>query len=187
VSWLSAVLIVVAMALGVACALVFDRWRRNRALQRNIKVRRIAFPFTGEALSEPALVAALRIARVEGAILMPVYLALVPRRLAIDVPLQAQCDVALPLLEAIEQRASRAEVAVDSRIERGRSVRHALRELMAHEHFERMVVAASSNGLGEGITPEDIAWLFVHGDGELIALRPLQTPPGTIKLTTHPA
>jgi hypothetical protein len=61
---------------------------------------------------------------------------------------------------------------VDARIERGRTVRHALRELIAHERFERMVVAAGADRTGEGFDPEDVAWLLVHVPGELIALRP---------------
>jgi nucleotide-binding universal stress UspA family protein len=97
---------------------------------------------------------------------------MVPMRLAVDVPLPGDADLALRLLEAIEQRAARAEVAVDARIERGRTVRHALRELMRHEHFERMVIAAGPDGGGEGFGPEDIAWLMRNIDGELIALRP---------------
>jgi Universal stress protein family len=169
---LAGVLIVAALAIGFTAALGLERWRRERALQARGRVRRIVFPFTGEGLSEPALAAALRLAHAEGATLMPVYLALVPMRLAVDVPLQAESDLALTLLEAIEQRAARAEVPVDARIERGRTVRHALRELIAHERFERMVVAAGSNGSGEGFTPEDVAWLLAHVPGELIALRP---------------
>ena len=138
--------------------------------------RRIAFPFTGEGPSEQVLAAALRLARAEDATLLPVYLALVPLRLAVEVPLQAECDVAFRLLEAIEQRAARAGVPVDARIERGRTVRHALRELIAHERFERMVVAAGSGAIGEGtgagFTPEDVAWLLENVPGELIVLRP---------------
>lgn len=176
-SALAGVLIVAALAAGFAGALALERWRRARALNGRERVRRIAFPFTGEGPSEPALAAALRLARAEDATLLPVYLALVPLRLAVEVPLQAECDVALRLLEAIEQRAARAGVRVDARIERGRTVRHALRELIAHERFERMVVAAGSGAAGsgaagEGFTPEDVAWLLEHVPGELIALRP---------------
>jgi hypothetical protein len=177
VNALAVVLVVLALALGFAAALIRERSRRARALNGRERVRRIAFPFTGEGPSEPALAAALRLARAEGATLLPVYLALVPLRLAVEVPLQAECDVAFRLLEAIEQRAARAGVPVDARIERGRTVRHALRELIAHERFERMVVAAGSGavgsgGAGEGFTPEDVAWLLEHVPGELIALRP---------------
>jgi hypothetical protein len=172
VTALAVVLIVAALAVGFAAALGVERWRRDRALQSRARVRRIAFPFTAEGLSEPALRAALRLARAEQATLMPVYLALVPLSLSVEVPLQSECDVALPMLEAIEQRAARAEVPIDSRIERGRTVRHALRELIEHERFERMVVAAGTDGSGAGFTPEDVAWLLAHVPGELIALRP---------------
>jgi hypothetical protein len=172
VNALTGVLVLAALALGFAGAWALERWRRGRALSRRERVRRIAFPFTGEGPSEEALVAALRLARAEGATLLPVYLALVPLRLAVEVPLQAECDVAFRLLEAIEQRAARAGVPVDARIERGRTVRHALRELVAHDRFERMVVAAGSGRSGEGFTPEDVAWLLEQVPGELIALRP---------------
>jgi len=176
VSALACVLVVVALAAGFAGAVALERWRRTRALNGRERVRRIAFPFTGEGPSEPGLAAALRLARAEDATLLPVYLALVPLRLAVEVPLQAECDVAFGLLEAIEQRAARAGVPVDARIERGRTVRHALRELIAHERFERMVVAAGSGAIGEpiggGFTPEDVAWLLENVPGELIVLRP---------------
>jgi hypothetical protein len=172
VSALAGSLIVVALAVGFGGALAFEHRRRVHALNGRERVRRIAFPFTGEGPSEPVLAAALRLARAENATLLPVYLALVPLRLAVEVPLQAECDVAFRLLEAIEQRAARAGVPVDARIERGRTVRHALRELIAHERFERMVVAAGSGAVGEGFTPEDVAWLLENVPGELIALRP---------------
>ncbi|HEY3828757.1 MAG TPA: universal stress protein [Solirubrobacteraceae bacterium] len=168
------VLIGGAFLVGLAAALALERWRRSRALSSHERVRRIVFPFTGEGLSEPALAAALRLARAEGATLMPVYLAFVPLRLAVDVPLQAEGDTALTLLEAIEQRAVRAEVPVDARIERGRTPRHALRQLIEHERFERMVVAAGTGAGGEGFTPEDVAWLLAHVPAELIVLRPVR-------------
>ncbi len=171
-SALAGLLVVVAALAGFAAALALERVRRRRALQAGAHVRRIAFPFTGEGLSEPALVAALRLARAEQATLMPVYLALVPMRLAVEVPLREECDLALSLLEVIEQRAARARVPVDSRIERGRTVRHALRELLAHERFERMVVAAGTGRGDEGFAPEDVAWMLRRVGAELIVLRP---------------
>jgi hypothetical protein len=108
---------------------------------------------------------------------MPVYLALVPLRLSVDVPLRSECDVALPMLETIERTAARAAVPFDSRIERGRTVRHALRELIAHEHFERIVVAAGADSSGEGFTPEAVAWLLTNVPGEVIVLRPASAAP----------
>jgi hypothetical protein len=172
VSAIAAIAIGASLILGGAGGVGVERRRARRSLRRARRVRRIAFPFAGESLSEPALVAALRIAHAEGATLVPVYLALVPRRLAVDVPLPGESTVALALLEAVEQRATRAGVSVDSRIERGRTLRHGLRELVAHEHYERMVVAAGADGYGDGFSPEDIAWLLAHAPGELVVLRP---------------
>jgi nucleotide-binding universal stress UspA family protein len=177
---LAVALIVVALAAGFGAAVALERWRRGRALRSGERVRRIAFPFTGEALSEPALAAALRLARAENATLMPVYLALVPLRLSVDVPLRSECDVALPMLEAIERRAALAEVPVDSRIERGRTVRHALRELAAHERFDRIVVAAGADSSGEGFTPEAVAWLLTNVPGEVIVLRAASAAPAEL-------
>jgi hypothetical protein len=133
--------------------------------------RRVLFPFVGDALSQSALDAALRIARAEGATLVPAFLARVPMNLPLDTALPYECDAALPLLEAIEQHATAKGIPVDSRIERGRTARHAVRELISHERFDRMVVAAATNG-DDGFRAADIAWLLDHAPGDLVILRP---------------
>ena len=88
---------------------------------------RILLPFTGSAISRRAFDAAVRLARVEDATLMPCYLATVPLNLPLDAPLPRQCLGAMTLLEAIEQRAATQDVAIDARISRGRTYRDALR------------------------------------------------------------
>ena len=55
---------------------------------------------------------------------------------------------------------------MDARIERGRTVRHAMREAIAHERYDRLVVAAAS-GPVEGFHGDDIAWLLDHAPGEV--------------------
>lgn len=134
-------------------------------------MRRIAFPFTAQGLLDAALRAALRLARAEAATLVPVYLAVVPRQLPLDCALPTEAAVALPPLEAIEHRATRAGVEVDSRIERGRTVRHALSQLMAHERYDRMVVAAGP-ATASGFSTDDVAWLLENAAGEILVLRP---------------
>jgi nucleotide-binding universal stress UspA family protein len=133
--------------------------------------RRILFPFMGSALSQRALDAALRLARAEGATLMPVFLARVPLTLPLDSPLPRQAAVCLPLQEAIEHRAAAYGVPVDARVERGRTYRHALRQTIATERFERIVMAAATDG-GPGFGPDDVAWLLATAPGEIIVLRP---------------
>ncbi|HEU4703305.1 MAG TPA: universal stress protein [Conexibacter sp.] len=132
---------------------------------------RILFPFVGQSLSKPALDAALRLALAEGATLVPVYLAKVPMHLPLDTPLPRQSDRAITLLETVEQRAHRVGVPVDARIERGRDPRHALREMLDHEHYDRIVLPAATNG-DDGFTADQTAWLLNHAPGEIVVLRP---------------
>jgi hypothetical protein len=150
------------LALGLAgfgALYVRDHRRRARTLEDSPK--RILFPFVGRAVSRGALDAALRLSSAERATLVPVFLARVPMHMPLDAP----------LLETIEQRAATLGVPVDSRIERGRSQRHALREAIAHERFDRLVVAAAQ-GHGEGFHSDDIAWLLDNAPGEVVVIRP---------------
>lgn len=137
--------------------------------------RRILFPFLGSVLSESSLEATLRLAKAQDAVLMPAYLALVPLALSLDVPLGSECEGALALLEEIEQRASRAGVDVDSRIERGRTPRHALASLLAEETFDAVVVPARTRA-SDGFEPADVAWLLESAPGEVLVLRPGAEP-----------
>lgn len=147
------------------------RRQRHRYAPVTAARRRILFPFLGQALSTSALDAALRISRVEGAVLVPAYLAVVPRSLPLGSALPAACGVALPLLEAIEQRAAGVGVPVEPRIERGRSSRHATRQLLEAERYDRLVIPADS-GDGDGFTSDDIAWLLRAVSGEIVVIRP---------------
>jgi nucleotide-binding universal stress UspA family protein len=167
------IVIVVILALAVvALGAVTVRERTRRGVgPRTHAAGRILFPFLGTELSQRGLDAALRIAQIDGATLVPVYLARVPMHLPLDAALPAQCDGALPLLEAIEQRAARSGVQVDSRIERGRSYRHAIRELVDHETFDTTVVSAADSGTS-GLLPDEISWLLENVPGEIIVIRP---------------
>jgi len=169
------IVVVVILAL-VVVALVAYAARERRRSQRGSAPRahaagRILFPFLGTELSARGLDAALRIAQIDGAALVPAFLARVPMHLPLDAALPVACDGALPLLEAIEQRAARAGVTVDSRIERGRTYRHAIRELVDHESFDTTVVTAADSGT-TGLLPDEISWLLENVPGEIIVIRP---------------
>ncbi len=168
------VLIVVIVVLAGALAVLALYMRRGASSHPTAPApgaRRILFPFVASALSQRALDAALRLARAEDATLLPVFLARVPLTLPLDSPLPRQASVCLPLQEAIEHRAAAFGVPIDARIERGRTYRHALRRTIATERFERIVMAAASDG-GPGFGPEDVAWLLDHAPGEIVVLRP---------------
>jgi nucleotide-binding universal stress UspA family protein len=161
---------VIAVIASVAIFVV--RWRNPEQAPHRITpaAKRILFPFVGDTVSQSALDAALRIARAEGATLVPVYIATVPLQLNIEAPVPEECATAVPLLETIERRAARLNVPVDSRIETGRTARHALRRVVEHEKFDRMVIPASETR--EGFSADDIAWLLDNVPGEILVLRP---------------
>jgi hypothetical protein len=166
-----AVEIVAAGVLVALAAWSVARWRARRRRVSPAGAARILFPFVGQELSGAALDAALRLARAEHASLVPAYLAKVPLTLPLASALPKQCESALPILEAIEQRAARSGVAVDTRIERGRTSRHALAELIGHERFDR-IVAPAATPRSDGFSPDDIAWLLDHAGGEIVVFRP---------------
>ena len=162
-------LIVVALFGGLTGGYLIARTRR-RALQPQA-VHHILLPFTGTEISRRALDAALRLARAEEATLMPAYLATVPKRMPLDCAIPGEAEKAMPMLEAIEQRATGQGVAVDARVERGRSYRHALSRLLDREDFDRVVVPAAAESRS-GLNSDDLVWLLEKAPAEVLILRP---------------
>jgi nucleotide-binding universal stress UspA family protein len=181
-------LVGVALLTGLGGGYLIARSRlRGRRPDRPDAVHQILLPFTGTEVSRRALDAALRLARAEGATLMPAYLAQVPKSLPLECAIPNEATRAMPMLEAIEQRATAQGVAVDARIERGRSYRHALERLLGHEAFDRVVVPASSTG-ATGFSGDDLVWLLRKAPAEVLILRPgpedhrvLTAPPTGLK------
>jgi Universal stress protein family len=188
---LIAVIVILAVAvIALVTAVVRDRMRRSAPVRAS-GARRILFPFVAGALSQRALDAALRLAAAEGATLVPVFLARVSLDLPLESPLPRQCSMAMPLLEAVEQRATEAGIPVDARIVRGRNRRHALRHAIAEENYDRIVIAASEHG-NHGFDPDDVAWLLDNAPGEIVVLRasagdkPERSAPGGRSLQEGP-
>jgi nucleotide-binding universal stress UspA family protein len=160
-----------ALVLGLAGGYLIARSRlRVRRSERAQAVHRILLPFTGTSISRRAVDAALRLARAEEATLMPAYLASVPKRLPLECAIPAEAAKAMPMLEAIEQRAAAQGVAVDARIERGRSYRHALARLLSGESFDRVIVPATLGAAG--FSGDDLVWLLEKAPAEVLILRP---------------
>ena len=164
------VVIAAALLAGSLGGYLLARRRRVRGGPAEA-VHRILLPFTGTEISRRALDAALRLSRAEDATLMPAHLATVPNRLPLECAIPRQAGQAMPMLEAIEQRATGQGVPVDARIERGRSYRHALRRLLGQESFDRVVVSATATGAA-GLSGEDLVWLLEKAPAEVLILRP---------------
>ena len=144
---------------------------RRRRLDKRNRIGRLLVPFTGGALDETVLAAAIRIARAENATLVPAYLIVVPLELAEDAPMQKQVAVAMPLLEAVEHAALRAGVPVDARVESGRTPIHALQRLWEAERFDRIVVPAPS-GRRPGFSAKDLTWMLEQAPAQTLILKP---------------
>jgi nucleotide-binding universal stress UspA family protein len=165
-------LLIAGLLIGLACGLVIPRLRaREPRDARASATRQILLPFTGTTLSRRALEAAMRLARVEHATLMPAFLATVPLHQSLETPVVRQCEIGMPLLEAIEQRAVAEHIPVDARVQRGRSYRHALCRLLDAEHFDRVIISAADDPR-TGLSGDDLLWAIDHANAEVMILRP---------------
>ena len=169
---IAAVITLVALVVLLAVALVVRSGIHLR--RRKPGDHRILVPFTGGTLDPTVLDAAIRIAHAEDATLVPAYILIVPMRYPEDSPLHEEVGVAMPMLEAVERAAIRAGVPVDARIEKGRSLSHALRLLWEAEDFDRIIAPATLQG---GFASKDLAWLLENAPAETLVLKP-QTSPG---------
>jgi hypothetical protein len=171
------VVVLAALVVVLAAALVY-RSRPPRPIRPPRDARRILLPFTGDSLDPTVLNAAIRIARIENAVLVPAYLLKVPFEYAEDSPLTKEVGVAVPLLEAVEHAATRCGVPVDARIEKGRTPTHALSRLWEVEQFDRVIAPApvdSRYGSRSGFTPKDLTWILAHAPAETLVLKPSPT------------
>lgn len=167
---LSVALIAVVVVLAATIVVLLVRRRPPRRLPIRKGARRILVPFAG-SLDPAVLDAAIRIASAEDAVLVPAYLLVVPLQYAEDSPLRDEVKVAMPLLEAVELAALRAGVPVDARIEKGRTLTHAVRRLWEAEPFDRIVAPAPADGR-EGFTPKELTWLLTKSPTETLVLKP---------------
>ncbi|HZV75397.1 MAG TPA: universal stress protein [Conexibacter sp.] len=168
----AALLLLAGLGLGLALGLAAPRLRsRPQPAARPTATRQILLPFTGTTLSRRALEAAMRLARVDDATLMPAFLATVPLHQSLESPLPKQCTIGMPLLEAIEQRAAAQHIPVDARVERGRSYRHALSRLLEQEQFDRVIISAGDDPR-TGLSGDDLLWVIDHANAEVMILRP---------------
>jgi nucleotide-binding universal stress UspA family protein len=183
---MSALVVVLVAVGGVLVGVAAGYWLpphgRVPARDSSQAERRILLPFTGQEISRRSLEAAVRLAKAENAIIMPAFLAQVPMNLPLETALPIQCARGMPLLEAIEQRATSLGVPVDSRVGRGRSARDALRKLIEQEHFDRVIVSADEDPR-LGLSYEDLRWMLARVPAEILILRP--APDDTRRISTE--
>ena len=77
----------------------------------------------------------------------------------------------MPLIEAIEQRATAQGIPVDCRTATGRTYRDALRRLLEQERFDRVIVSANHSRRA-GLSRGDLEWSLERVPAEVLILRP---------------
>ena len=164
-------LAVFGVAVGVGIGFWLPPHGRLPLRDRPGPVRRILLPFTGQGISRRAFEAAIRLAKAENATIMPAFLVRVPRQLPLESALPVQSGNGMSVLEAIEQRLTSQGVSVDARVARGRTYRDALRRLLEHEQFDRVIVSATDSP-NKGLTSDDLEWLLERVPAEVMILRP---------------
>ena len=171
---------IVALVFAVACAgallgIAAGYWLpphgRLPARNRLQPDRRILLPFTGQEISRRSFEAALRLANAEEATIMPVFLALSRWTCRWRPALAGAVRAGHAAARGDRAARIRTGVPVDSRIGRGRSVRHALGMLIQHEHFDRIIVSADEDPR-LGLSYDDLRWLLERVPAEILILRP---------------
>jgi hypothetical protein len=159
------------LVLTLVVALSWVLRRRIRAVAAPPDAPRILVPFVG-VLDQVVLDAAIRIAKAQNAVLVAAYLLVVPLQYPEESARKEEVGIALPLLEAVEHAALRKGVAVDARIEKGRSPTHALRRLWEVEQFDRIIAPAANGASRGGFTVKELSWILGHAPAETIVLKP---------------
>src|SRR6185503_3086623 len=94
------ILVGVALLTGAAGGFALAKSRlADRAAADGDVVHHILLPFTGTEISRRAVDAALRLAKAEGATLMPAYLVAVPKTLPLDCSIRKEATQAMAMLE----------------------------------------------------------------------------------------
>jgi hypothetical protein len=175
VSIVEIAVVVVAAGFAAGIAVLVMQRRPPKRIAARPGAPRILVPFTGN-LDETVLDAAIRLAHAEEGVLVPAYLLVVPLRYAEDSPLRDQVRIAMPLLEAVEHRALRSGVPVDARIEKGRTLTHALKRLWEVEQFDEILAPAPADSRGAGFSEKELAWVLMHSPTETLVLKPSAGP-----------
>ena len=145
---------------GARCVVLLVRRRRGDAAPA--PTRRILFPYVGIAAVDLGARrrAADRPDRERHA--RPAYLAPVPMAMPLEAPIPRTVR---PRRSSCRRRSSSERRPRASRSTaasaRGRTVRHALRQLIEAERYDRIVVAAATAHT-DGLSSADVAWLLEH-------------------------
>lgn len=173
------VVALILFAVGIGVGLVFSYLvglgKARRPVPTTIapKGGRILLPFTGEKVPERALEVAADLARFRDATLVLFYVAIVPVTLNIEAELTREVERGFTALEEAERLARKAEVRTEIRLERERTARRGIIEMLKREPFDSVVIEMEPAGPGLKLERqiEDMTYLFQRIKEEIIIVR----------------
>lgn len=165
---------------GIGVGLVFS-WLTNLGKSKQLaatpmattKGGRILVPFFGDILPDQALEVAANLAKAREATVVLFYIAIVPVTLNIEAELTREVEKGFNALEKAEQTLKHANVATEIRLERERTARKGIIDILKREPFESLVLEMEEAGLGLKLERqiEDISYLFQRVKTEIIVVR----------------
>lgn len=169
------ILFVVGIGVGLVFSYLTGFGRARRPLPAPIapKGGRILLPFTGERVPERALEVAADLARFREATLVLFYVAIVPVTLNIEAELTREVERGFSALEEAERMVKKVDVHTEIRLERERTARRGIIEMLKREPFDSVVIEMEPAGPGLKLEKqiEDITYLFQRIKQEIIIVR----------------
>ncbi len=169
----------ILFAVGIGVGLVFSYLTGLGGPRRPVPLPvapvggRILLPFSGEKVPERAIEVAADLARFRDATLVLFYVAIVPVTLNIEAELTREVERGFSALEEAERLAKRVDVRTEIRLERERTARRGIIEMLKREPFDSVVIEMEPAGPGLKLEKqiEDITYLFQRIEKEIIIVR----------------
>ncbi|MCL4499830.1 MAG: universal stress protein [Chloroflexi bacterium] len=179
IGWPGVALAIALFIVGIGVGLVFSYLvnlggGREPAFEiPGKKGGRILVPFTGGKVPEQALEVASNIARVRGATVVLFYIAIVPVTLNIEAELTREVEKGFASLEEAEKTVKQSGVSTEIRLERERTARRGIIEMLKREPFQAIVMEMEEAGPGLKLERqiEVISYLFQRVRTEIIIVR----------------
>ncbi|MHB0977027.1 MAG: universal stress protein [Candidatus Aquicultorales bacterium] len=169
------VLFVVGIGVGLVLRNLLRRGRKTPVViqPEGLRGGRILVPFTGDKIPEDALEVAANLARAREASLVLFYIAIVPVTLNIEAELTREVEKGFTALEESERLAVKSGVPTEIRLERERTLRRGIIDILERESFESVVVEMPKAGPGLKLERqiEDIGYLFQRVQEEVVIVR----------------
>lgn len=171
------ILLIVGVLIGFVVAYLINLGKSKSAAALPAPTRatggRILLPFTGEKAPGRALEVAMSMARARDAQLVLLYVAIVPVTLNIEAELTREVEKGFSALEVAEREARTMGIESEIRLERERTFRKGIIDMLEREPFDVIVVEMEAAGPSLKLERqiEIVSYLFQRVETEIVIVR----------------